>query len=79
MGKLVLNGGASLRTEDFQRWPEFDEREIQAIQELCPVPERACAYEAIWLDHRLFLGTKKDMDDIADAFIKVREHIDELM
>ena len=76
MGKLALHGGAPLRSEDFQGW----QREIDyaAFQELCPVAERACAYEAIWLEHRLFLGTKKDMDDIAETFIKVREHIEEL-
>ena len=29
-------------------------------------------------DHRLFLGTEKDMDDIADAMIRIRENVDEL-
>ncbi len=46
--------------------------------EICPVSERACAYEAIWFEHSMFLGDKKDMDDIADAFIKIREHAGEL-
>jgi hypothetical protein len=45
---------------------------------LCPVSERACAYEAIWLEHRLFLGTHDDMDDIARAFRKVKENAREL-
>jgi hypothetical protein len=44
----------------------------------CPVSERACEYEAIWLEHRLFLGTRKDMDDIADAFVKIKENLNEL-
>jgi len=44
----------------------------------CPVSERACDYEAIWLEHRLFLGTKRDMNDIAEAFAKVKENLSEL-
>jgi dTDP-4-amino-4,6-dideoxygalactose transaminase len=46
--------------------------------EKCPVSERACASEAIWLEHRLFLGTTKDMDHISEAFAKVKENIKEL-
>ena len=34
---------------------------------LCPVCERVCADEAIWLTQNVFLGTKKDMEDIAEA------------
>lgn len=45
----------------------------------CPVTERAVSYEAIWLEQRLFLGTRSDMDDIAKAFGKVKENIDELL
>jgi dTDP-4-amino-4,6-dideoxygalactose transaminase len=45
----------------------------------CPVTERAVSYEAIWLEQRLFLGTRSDMDDIADAFRKVKENIGELL
>jgi len=47
--------------------------------EKCPVTERAVSYEAIWLEQRLFLGTRSDMDDIAEAFRKVKENIDELL
>jgi dTDP-4-amino-4,6-dideoxygalactose transaminase len=47
--------------------------------EKCPVAERACDYEAIWLEHRLLLGSKKDMEDIAGAFQKVKNHLDELL
>jgi dTDP-4-amino-4,6-dideoxygalactose transaminase len=44
----------------------------------CPVSERASYEEAIWLPHHIFLGTRKDTDDIADAVIKVCENVDEL-
>lgn len=37
----------------------------------CPHTERACYHEAIWLEHRLLLGSQQDMDDIAGAFAKV--------
>ncbi|MFC1712487.1 DegT/DnrJ/EryC1/StrS family aminotransferase [Candidatus Poribacteria bacterium] len=47
--------------------------------EKCPVTERAVSYEAIWLEQRLFLGTRSDMNDIAEAFRKVKENIDELL
>jgi len=44
----------------------------------CPVSERAAYEEAVWLPHHLFLGTRKDTDDIADAILKICENIDEL-
>jgi dTDP-4-amino-4,6-dideoxygalactose transaminase len=47
--------------------------------EECPVAERVTAYEAIWLEHRFFLGTSSDMEDIAEAFGKVKENVDELI
>jgi dTDP-4-amino-4,6-dideoxygalactose transaminase len=46
---------------------------------LCPVAERACATEAVWLEHRLLLGSREDVDDIADAIEKVRENAAELV
>lgn len=46
---------------------------------LCPVAERACAREAVWLEHRLLLGTPEDVDDIANAVEKIREHATELI
>lgn len=38
--------------------------------DLCPASEQACR-EAVWLEHRLLLGTEADMDDIAEAVAKV--------
>lgn len=48
------------------------------FEALCPVSERACASEAVWLEHRLLLGDKQDMDDIAGAFEKVHANAGEL-
>lgn len=44
----------------------------------CPVSERAAYEEAVWLPHHIFLGARKDTDDIADAVLKVCENINEL-
>ena len=43
----------------------------------CPHAERACA-EAVWLEHRLFLGGAEDMEDIAMAISKIFAHREEL-
>jgi dTDP-4-amino-4,6-dideoxygalactose transaminase len=41
--------------------------------EECPVTERACAEEAIWLvGQSALLGTREDMDDILEAVAKIR-------
>lgn len=40
--------------------------------------ERACDKEGVWLTQNMLLGTKKDMDDIADAVEKVLSNIQEL-
>jgi len=47
--------------------------------DLCPVAERACGTEAVWLEHRLLLGIQQDVDDIADAIEKIRSNADELL
>jgi dTDP-4-amino-4,6-dideoxygalactose transaminase len=43
----------------------------------CPNSDLICQ-ECIWLEQNLFLGTRADMDDIADAFEKIHEHRDAL-
>ncbi len=52
----------------------FDYRSFEA---LCPASEQACR-EAIWLEHRLLLGSTRDMDDIAHAFWKIYRFQSEL-
>ena len=39
----------------------------------CPENDRLCA-EAVWLTQTMLLGPRQDMDDIAAAVLKVREH-----
>lgn len=43
-----------------------------------PESERACE-DSLWLEHNLFLGEQKDIDDLAEAFIKVQQNASELL
>jgi dTDP-4-amino-4,6-dideoxygalactose transaminase len=47
-------------------------------QVACPVTDRACNEEAVWLRHSMLLGERQDMDDIIAALDKIRRHKDEL-
>jgi len=40
--------------------------------------EKACSEEALWLKQTIFLAEEEDMDDIADAIIKIKRNIEEL-
>lgn len=44
----------------------------------CPVTERVCAEESAWFKQSMLLGTKRDMEDIAAAIQKIRDHAAEL-
>lgn len=44
----------------------------------CPEAERAAYHEAVWFPHQLFLGSRKDVDAIAEAIQKVLANIEEL-
>ena len=46
-----------------------------SFKEKCPVSEEACNEKAVWFEHWLLLGTKKDMDDIINAILKIKENI----
>jgi dTDP-4-amino-4,6-dideoxygalactose transaminase len=43
----------------------------------CPQNDRLCS-EAVWLTQTMLLGPRRDMDDIADAVLKVRAHAAQL-
>jgi len=38
----------------------------------CPVTEKACYEEAVWIMQNTMLGTKEDMEKIAEAIIKIK-------
>ncbi len=47
-----------------------------AFAETCPNSEQLCK-QAVWLEHRMLLGTQEDMGDIVRAIHKIRDHKDE--
>lgn len=63
----IWNGIARLR-----RWLGYGEESLNVPH--CPVAERACAEEAVWFTQNMLLGTTRDMDDIAEAIVKVKRH-----
>ena len=48
------------------------------FEKLNPVAENACKSEAIWLEQRMFLGDKEDIEDIINAIKKIRDNLNEL-
>jgi dTDP-4-amino-4,6-dideoxygalactose transaminase len=58
-------------------WGRSEPLDLKSLYH-CPVSERAAYVESIWLPHHIFLGSRKDTDDIADAVLKVCENIHEL-
>jgi dTDP-4-amino-4,6-dideoxygalactose transaminase len=44
----------------------------------CPNSDLICREQGLWLEHSLLLGTRADIDDIADAFEKLHEQRGEL-
>ncbi len=72
VNKQFINGAFPLGT------PYHDDLDYAAFAERCPVSERACRGEAVWLAQNLLLGPPEDMDDIAAAIAKVLKHKDEL-
>lgn len=40
----------------------------------CPNSDLICEQQGIWIEQRVFLGSRRDMDDLARAFIKVYEN-----
>jgi dTDP-4-amino-4,6-dideoxygalactose transaminase len=61
----------SAETRDRFRAAGIELPDYREYADRCPNAERACREEAIWLEHRLLLGTREDMDDIIGAFAKV--------
>jgi hypothetical protein len=51
--------------------------EVVDAGQLCPNSERACR-EAVWLEQRLLLGDREDMDDIVEAISKLYERRQDL-
>jgi dTDP-4-amino-4,6-dideoxygalactose transaminase len=64
-----------------QSWPSIRRiasHPVDYSRTECPVCERVCGEEAVWLVQRLLIGDRSDMDDIADAIEKIKRNVDEL-
>jgi L-glutamine:scyllo-inosose aminotransferase len=63
-------------------YPEVRARYGDALSpDRCPTPvaSRAAYERTIWLHHSLFLGNERDVDDIVEAFTKIRGEVDALL
>jgi len=52
---------------------KFAGRRMDYTQVYCPVTEKACNEEGVWLFQSMLLGPKEDMDDIAEAIAKIHK------
>jgi dTDP-4-amino-4,6-dideoxygalactose transaminase len=73
---------SALFPADPSDWPALSWRQAEPLNLRnlyhCPVSERAAYEESVWLPHHIFLGSRKDVDDIADAVLKVCDNAEEL-
>jgi len=67
-----------LASRNFQRMYSKEQLDHCRQQNSCPVNDALCG-ETVKLGQKLFLGTKEDMDEIADAILKIYENRDQLL
>jgi dTDP-4-amino-4,6-dideoxygalactose transaminase len=60
-------------------WEHSRQLDYAAFEEHCPVSERACATEAVWIPQTLLLADEAAMHDIASAINKIQVHAKELV
>jgi dTDP-4-amino-4,6-dideoxygalactose transaminase len=69
---------AALESRAYQKlFPEDVLKNWEGRNE-CPANNQLCN-EAVWFTQNMFLGTKTDMDQIAEAIRKIKKHAGELM
>lgn len=72
--------GHAFKSKNFTRfYPEkmLDINRYNA-QNQCPVNDRLCNEEAVWISQNMLLGTQADMDDIALAIEKIQINADKI-
>jgi hypothetical protein len=60
-------------------WEHGRKLDYASFSKACPVCERACASEAVWLPQTMLLADEQAMQDIALAIRKVQQHARELL
>lgn len=68
LNKRFINGSFPLGTA------YHADLDYAAFAETCPVAERACRSEGVWLPQNLLLGTEADIEDVVMAVNKVLDH-----
>ena len=68
LNKKFINGSFPLGTK------YHDDIDYADFAEKCPVSEKACSSEAVWLPQNIFLGTEKDIYDVVEAVTKVLDN-----
>lgn len=48
--------------------------EVDYSQVFCPVAEKACSEQAVWILQHAMLGTRADMESFAEAILKIQRH-----
>jgi dTDP-4-amino-4,6-dideoxygalactose transaminase len=67
----------ALNSKNFKRSFPAERLKSYRAELVYPENDKLCT-EAVWLTQNLLLGTKQDVDDIADAIIKIHENRDKL-
>jgi dTDP-4-amino-4,6-dideoxygalactose transaminase len=52
---------------------------LHSVKGHFPVSEKAGYHEAVWMHYNHLSGTRRDLEDIVDAILKVQQNIDELV
>jgi dTDP-4-amino-4,6-dideoxygalactose transaminase len=60
-------------------WRHGRELDYAAFAYRCPVSERACASEAVWIPQTMLLADEEAMHDIVKAIKKIQTHVGELL
>jgi len=67
----------ALNSKNFKRSFSKERLDRYRRENRYPENDQLCK-EAVWLTQNMLLGTKRDMDDIADAILKIYENRDKL-
>jgi perosamine synthetase len=68
-----------LNMRSFQKVFSKERLDKYRRENLCPVNERIGKVTGLSLGQRVFLGTKRDMEDIVSAILKIQKHSSELL
>jgi perosamine synthetase len=72
--------GNAFQTKNFKKMYPANMLDINKYndQNKCPVNDRLCNEEAVWLSQNMLLGPKADMDDIFKAIAKIHENAENI-